>query len=80
VSKQPNKQTEPLPQQPQADPIQVKLNRMSVKFNAKQMLEQEFGESLSDFINTATQLIGELSAQVAKLEAEQKAKEPKTKQ
>jgi hypothetical protein len=78
VSK-PVKQVQPqaMPQ-PVQDPLQQKLNRLSVKFSAKTMLEQEFGESLSDFINTANQVIAGLQAQLAKVGTEQK--EDKSKQ
>jgi Rod binding domain-containing protein len=69
-------QNKPVAIAPPIDPavLDNKLNRMSVKFNAKSMLDQEFGEALSDYIGTANQLIAQLKAELAKLQEEQKPK------
>lgn len=71
--------TQPISNQQKSTGLEQKLNRLSVKFNAKTMLEQEFGESLSDFINTANQIIGELRVELAKAQEANKPVEKKAK-
>ena len=73
MSEKETKQVQPV-QVPMDPAIQQKLNRLSVKYNAKRMLEDEFGESLTDFINTANQVIATLSSEIAKYKEEEKVK------
>lgn len=54
--------------------VSQKLNRLSIKFNAKTMLEQEFGEALTEYVNVANQVITELKIQLAKAQEESKHK------
>lgn len=62
---------------PQQDPLAQKMNKITVKYNAKQMLEQEFGESLSEYINTANAIITELKKKLADAEASLVNSKPK---
>ena len=59
--------------QPQAmqqnDPIVQKLNKLSVKFNAKQMLEQEALEAINEYVNLAQQTIMGLRKEIEGLKA-----------
>ena len=67
-----DKQSEPqvpvAPMQPPAE-VQKVLNKVSVKYNAKSMLDQEVGEAMTEYISTTVQLITQLKAKVAELEA-----------
>jgi len=68
------------PLMPQVDPLDAKLNKVAVKFNARAMLDQEASEAISDFINTSRQVIAELKKKLAETEAalaEAKAKKVK---
>jgi len=58
--------------QPQIDPVSKALNKLSVKFNAKNMLDQEVGEAISEYINITNQVIADLRKKVADLETEVK--------
>ncbi len=57
--------------------LQKVLNKLSVKYNAKSMLDQETGEAMTEFINVSVQIINQLKAKVAELEAKVKPKEVK---
>ena len=62
-------------------PVEVQkiLNKVSVKYNAKSMLDQEVGEAMTEYINTTVQLINGLKAKIAELEAKVLPKEEKSK-
>jgi vacuolar-type H+-ATPase subunit I/STV1 len=58
--------------------LNVLVNKLSVKYNAKTMLEQESGEALSNYINAVNATIREKDAKIKELEEElKKAKEVK---
>ena len=63
-----------MPQNTMEPAVSQKLNRLSIKFNAKTMLEQEFGEALTEYVNVANQVITELKIQLAKAQEESKHK------
>ena len=67
-------QVQPIQAQPPTE-VQKVLNKVSVKYNAKTMLDQEVAEAMTDYINTTVQLIAGLKAKVAELEAQLKPKE-----
>lgn len=62
----------PVQQGPPAE-VQKTLNKVSVKYNAKTMLDQEVGEAMTEYINTTVQLINSLKSKIAELEAKVKA-------
>ena len=62
----------PVQQGPPAE-LQKSLNKVSVKYNAKTMLDQEVGEAMTEYINTTVQLINSLKSKIAELEAKVKA-------
>jgi len=66
-------ESQPVPMQGPPAELQKTLNKVSVKFNVKSMLDQETGEAMSDFINVAVQTVSALKAKVAELEKEIKA-------
>ena len=74
--------SQPQPQAP-LQPMEIdqqKLQRLSVKFNARAVMDQEVGEALSDYINASNQLKTQLKAKIAELEkklSEKLAKVPK---
>ena len=57
--------------------VSQKLNRLSIKFNAKKILEDEFAESLTEFVNTTNQVIAELKKQLAVAQGANKDKKVK---
>ena len=63
-------QISPQPQVMQPnDPLVQKLNKLSVKFNAKQMLEQEASEAINEYVNLAQQTIMGLRKEIEGLKA-----------
>ena len=71
----------PIQQMVNQPPVEVQkiLNKVSVKYNAKSMLDQEVGEAMTEYINTTVQLINGLKAKIAELEAKVLPKEEKSK-
>ena len=76
---QPQAQVTQLPQPMEAD--QQKLQRLSVKFNARAIMDQEVGEALSEYINASNQVKTQLKAKITELEKklEEIGKKPKPK-
>jgi hypothetical protein len=71
---------QPIVPQAQVQPpveVQKVLNKVSVKYNAKSMLDSEVGEAMTEYINMTVMLINQLKAKVAELEAQVKPKETK---
>ena len=62
-----NGKQSPQPLMQQNDPLVQKLNKLSVKFNAKSMLEQEASEAISEYVNLAQQTIVALRKEVEDL-------------
>ncbi len=66
--------------QPQTnDPLVQKLNKLSVKFNAKQMLEQEASEAINEYVNLAQQTIMALRKELEEVKAKLPKVETSTK-
>ena len=69
---------QPQPMQPN-DPLMQKLNKLSVKFNAKQMLEQEASEAINEYVNLAQQTIMALRKELEEVKAKLPKEEPSKK-
>ena len=73
-------QISPQPQvMQQNDPLVQKLNKLSVKFNAKQMLEQEASEAINEYVNLAQQTIMALRKELEEVKAKLPKVETSTK-
>ena len=64
---------------PKEQALLQELQRTTMKLNTRSLLDQEFQESLGQFINNALKLIQELSDEIEALKKEKKPEEKKSK-
>lgn len=79
MSKEVKQPIQSIPQPPQQDPLAKPMNKLSMKFNMKTMFDQEVGEALTEYINTANQVIATLKTKVTELEEKLPKEEKKVK-